>query len=29
MTLISAVSNRIIELCNEKNITINKLSTIC
>ena len=29
MTLISAVSSRIIELCNERNITINKLSTIC
>jgi len=24
-----AVKNRIIELCNERNITINKLSTIC
>ena len=29
MTLISAVSYRIVELCNERDITINKLSTIC
>ena len=29
MKLITAVSYRIIELCNERNITINKLSTIC
>ena len=29
MKLISAVSYRIIELCNEREITVNKLSTIC
>lgn len=29
MTLISAVSKRIIQLCDERNITVNKLSTIC
>ena len=29
MTLISAISTRIIELCNQRKITINKLSTIC
>lgn len=29
MTLISAISTRIIQLCNEREITINKLSTIC
>ncbi len=29
MTLISAISTRIIQLCNEREITVNKLSTIC
>ena len=29
MQIGDAVKNRIIELCNERNITINKLSTIC
>lgn len=29
MRIGDAVKNRIIELCNERNITINKLSTIC
>ena len=29
MKLISAVSCRILELCNEREITVNKLSTIC
>ena len=29
MTLISAINTRIIQLCNEREITVNKLSTIC
>ena len=29
MTLISATSTRILELCAERKITVNKLSTIC
>ncbi len=29
MTLISAISTRIIQLCNKREITVNKLSTIC
>jgi len=29
MTLISAISTRILQLCNEREITVNKLSTIC
>lgn len=28
MTIIEAISKRIVELCNEKNITLNKLATI-
>lgn len=29
MTIKQAVQNRILELCNERNITINRLATIC
>lgn len=29
MTLGEAIAKRILELCNEKNITLNKLSNIC
>ena len=29
MTLISATSTRILELCAERKITVNKLSTVC
>lgn len=29
MNLVTAIKNRIIELCGERNITINKLATIC
>ena len=29
MNTISAVKNRILQLCGERNITINKLATIC
>lgn len=28
MTIIKAISKRIVELCNEKNITLNKLATM-
>lgn len=29
MTIVEAVSKRLFELCTERNITINKMSTIC
>ena len=29
MTLADAVRERIVDLCNERNITLNKLATIC
>ncbi len=29
MTLESAIKNRILELCNQNNLTLNKLATIC
>ena len=29
MTLTYAIANRILDLCHERNITLNKLSTIC
>ncbi len=29
MDTVSAIKNRILELCGERNITINKLATVC